>query len=35
MLIADNKPTKYVEEKMKSFLLPGTDESKGASQKVA
>lgn len=35
MLIADNKPTKYVEEKMKSFLLPGADGSKGVSQKVA
>ena len=35
MLIADNKPTKYVEEKMKSFLLPAVSEAFGSSPKVA
>ena len=35
MLIADNKPTKYVEEKMKSFLLPGTSYGPSTTQKVA
>lgn len=35
MLIADNKPTKYVEEKMKSFLLPSVSEKVSDVQKVA
>ena len=35
MLIADNKPTKYVEERMKSFLLPGIGDALGGSVKAA
>jgi chemotaxis protein MotA len=35
MLIADNKPTKYVEEKLKSFLLPVAAEKIPFSKKVA